>query len=369
MDDRKNLKIALMGLRGVPAKYGGFETCAEELGKRLVRRGHQVSVYNRSGYYSIKKDTHAGMKLIYLPECRIKFFETLFHTFLCLMHSSFKQFDILLIFNNANSPLLIMPALLGRKVVFHMDGLEWKRGKWKGLGRWYYRFAEWLATKMPCVLISDSQEIKKYIKKKYGKNSHYIAYGASPAAPDVSHLTPFGLKPGEYILMITRFEPENNPLLAVHAFMGLNTDKKLALTGGVQYPSPYSDEIFSTQDRRIKFLGFQYDKDVKQSLLSNCFAYIHGNEVGGTNPALLEAMASGCFVICRDVPFNREVLQDAGIYFKKNPAGLADKISWALQHPEKLPPYQRKAQAIIHKKYNWNKVTLSYERLFLKLTD
>lgn len=362
------MKIALIGTRGVPAQYGGFETCAEELGKRLVEKGHEIWVYGRSGYYDSKIKESAGMRLVFLPELKIKFFETLSHTFFSLLHASVKKFDVLLVFNNANSPLLILPKILRKKVLFHMDGLEWKRGKWSRVGQKYYKFAEWLATKLSFELVSDSNELKKYFKKKYGKDSHYIAYGAPlQQSIEPSILVQFDLEPNEYFLMITRFEPENNPLLAVKAFETLNTGKKLVLVGGTKYKSKYSEKIFSTKDKRVKFLGFQYDKKITRELLCNCCAYIHGNEVGGTNPALLEAMASGCFVICRDVVFNQEVLRDAGIYFKKNISDLSKKISWVIQNQNDLADKKNKAKAIIQEKYDWDIIVAAYEKLFSRV--
>ena len=235
------MKIALNGTRGVPAQYGGFETCAEELGKRLAAKGHEIWVYSRSDYYRSRLKEFAGMRLVYMPAVNIKFFETLSHTFFSLLHATIKKFDILLVFNNANSPLLIIPKIFRKKVVFHMDGLEWKRGKWKGAGQKYYKFAEWLATKLSFELVRDSNELKRYFEKKYGKDSNYIAYGAPlQQSRESSILAQFDLEPGNYFLMITRFEPENNPLLAVNAFEKLNTEKKLVLVGGIKYKSEYS---------------------------------------------------------------------------------------------------------------------------------
>lgn len=359
------MRIAILGTRGVPAQYGGFETCAEELGKRMVKKGHEVYVYCRSSIYKKKPKNFLGMKLIYMPALNISFLETLSHTFLSLLNALRKHYDFLLIFNNANSPLLIIPQLLKKKVILNVDGLEWKREKWSALGKKYYRFSEWLAAKLPIELVTDSNEIKKYFREKYGKETRYISYGAPlQISRNKSIIERFAIEPQEYFLQITRFEPENNPLLFVKAFEMTNTDKKLVLVGGVKYRTKYSEEIYSTEDKRVKFLGFVYDKDILRELLCNCFAYLHGNEVGGTNPALLEAMGSGCFVICRDVPFNREVLQDAGIYFKKDVNDLKEKLSWSLQNTTPIKKMREKGKEIIQKKYNWDFVLEKYEDLF-----
>ena len=359
------MKIALIGTRGIPAKYGGFETCAEALSSRLVQKGHEVCVYGRSGYYKEKPKEYLGVRLVYLTEINIKFFETLCHTFFSLIHSIWKKYDILFVFNSANSPLLIIPRLLRKNLVLHVDGLEWKRGKWGFLGRKYHKFAEWIAAKLSINLISDSGEIQRYYRTKYKKDTRFISYGADiQFSRNRSILDQFGLEPRQYFLQITRFEPENNPLLSIRAFELIKTDKKLVVVGGVKYQTKYSEEIHATKDKRIKFLGFIYDKDILRELLCNCFTYIHGNEVGGTNPALLEAMGSGCFVICRDVPFNREILQNTGIYFAKDVDDLKEKLIWSLENRDSIERMGEQSREIIRKKYNWNFILEKYERLF-----
>lgn len=359
------MKIALVGTRGIPAHYGGFETCAEELSKRLVKRGHEVWVYGRSGYYKIKRKEYLGIKLKYIPAFKIKILDTLSHTFLSLLHTLSKNFDIILVFNYGNSPLLILSEILCKHVLLHMDGLEWRREKWKGFGEKYYKFAEWLSTKLAVDLIVDSKSIKEYFKKKYGESTHFIPYGADLEFSRDRHiLERFSLEPEDYFLQITRFEPENNPLLSIEAFQRLKTNKKLVLVGGVQYRSEYSEKIYSVRDPRVKLLGFIYDKKILRELFCNCYAYIHGNEVGGTNPALLQAMGAGCYIISRDVPFNREVLLDAGIYYNKDAYDLAAKLSWALRNGEEIKKKGEEARKIIKNHYTWDRVVDKYLEYF-----
>ncbi len=362
------MKIALIGTRGIPAAYGGFETCAEEIGKRLVERGHTIWVYCRAGHYPKKQDRYLGMKLVYIKEPRSRFFETLIHTLKSLLHAVKQNFDIILVFNSGNAISLLVPLLFRKKVALHMDGLEWKREKWNTPAKNYHRFTAWLATKLPIEMINDSRQLQDYYKKKYGRGSHYITYGAPPQKSlEPAILKKLGLEANGYYFQLTRFEPENNPLLTVQAFQNLKTDKKLVMVGGVTYKTPYSRQIESVQDERIHMLGFVYDKDILRELYCNCFAYIHGNEVGGTNPTLLQAMASGCFVISRDAAFNREVLQDAGIYFDKDQESLAEKMNWALENPADLPFFKEKALSIVLQAYDWERVTDAYEKLFSKM--
>jgi glycosyltransferase involved in cell wall biosynthesis len=359
------MKIAIMGTRGIPARYGGFETCAEELAVRLVKRKYEVSVYCRSHFFGQMPNKYLGVELIFLPAIKIKFLETLSHTLFSIFHSLNKRFDVYLVFNYGNSPLLLFLLLAGKKVILHTDGLEWKRSKWSWLGRLYYLFAEWLGAKLPVPLISDSREIERYYFRKYKRITHWIPYGATPSQSENPELLQrFGLMPRDYFLQVTRFEPENNPLLTVQAFEGLKINKKLVLVGGVTYRSSYSERIKQTRDQRVILPGFIYEKRILRELLTNCYSYIHGNEVGGTNPALLEAMAAGCFIIARDVPFNREVLQDAGIYFQKNVQDLREKMVWALDNPDEIRRRGQRAQDIIREKYTWDQIINKYELLF-----
>ena len=364
------MNIALIGTRGVPASYGGFETCVEELGRRLVERGHHVTVYCRSSYYETHMASHLGMKLVYLPNLRKKSLDTLSHTFFSTLHALFQPYDVLMVFNAANSPTLLLPRLFNRKIAINTDGLEWKRGKWGAIGRRYYKFSEWLSTKLAHRIVADSKGIQEYYRETYGVDSSNIAYGAEVATrhnPEL--LKGLGLKPSDYFLQITRFEPENNPLLTLQAFRKLATDKKLVLVGGVPYESDYSRSITAEAGKcpNVILPGCIYDKALLNGLWCNCYAYVHGNEVGGTNPALLQTMASGCFTIAVDVSFSRDVLQNGGIYFKKDAADLAEKMQWSLDNPSHLAQYKSRAVDRIISDYTWDKVADGYEKLFYEL--
>jgi len=195
------LKIAFIGSRGVPAHYGGFETCAEEIGKRLVRRGHDIRIYCRSGYNAQRLQAYEGMKLIYRPAIHSRAFETVSHTAISLLHAALHDNDVCLVFNPANSPLLWIARLFGKRVVLHTDGLEWERGKWRGLGSRYFKWAATHATRLSVPLISDSREIQNYYRRVFNRETHFIAYGAPIVeSRDPSLLASFGLTPGGYIL-------------------------------------------------------------------------------------------------------------------------------------------------------------------------
>lgn len=363
------MNIALIGTRGIPANYGGFETCVEELGKRLVLHGHQVTVYCRNSYYSDKITDYFGMNLVYLPNIRIKSLDTLSHTFLSVFHSLFKSYDVLMIFNAANSPALFLPRIFGKKIAINTDGLEWKRGKWGKLAKQYYKFSEWLSTKLADRVVADSIGIQDYYRVTYGIETTYIAYGSDiSVSKNPKLLNSLGLMPEDYFLQITRFEPENNPLLTIQAYKRIKSDKKLIIVGGVPYESDYYRQILAEADNNVILPGYIYDKDMLNELWCNCFAYIHGNEVGGTNPALLQTMGSGCFTIAIDVPFSHDVLCDGGIYYKKCPIDLSRQMIWALEHMSELDQYKTKAIQRIKTEYTWDKVTDGYEQLFNEMT-
>ncbi len=366
----KKLKIALIGTRGVPAQYGGFETCVEEVGKRLAAKGHEVTVYCRNSYYDEKKKTHLGMKLVHLPNMRKKSLDTLSHTFLSVCHCAIRRYDVYMVFNAANSFLLLPLRLLGRKISINTDGLEWKRSKWGFWGRQYYRAAEKVACLMADRLVSDSRGIREYYEKTHRTESVEIAYGAFlQHCERPNRLGELGVRPGEYFLQITRFEPENHPLLTIQAFKKLNTDKKLVLVGGNPYPTEYTRRIESEGDDRVLLPGFIYDQELLKELWCFCHAYVHGNSVGGTNPALLQSMASGSFVMAVENPFNRDVLADCGSYYAPAPDSLAERMQWSLDNADALDDFRGKARRRIEAHYCWDKVADQYEHLFFEMTN
>lgn len=372
MKFKTKMKIAMIGSRGVPANYGGFETFYEELGKRLVEKGHEITVYCRDSYYPEKLESYLGMKLVYLPNIKKKSLDTLSHTFFSILHAIRQPCDILMICNAANSPLLLIPRLLGKRIVINTDGLEWKRGKWGKFAKTYYKVCERISTILAHRVVADSRGIQEYYSSEYNAKTIFIPYGAYLSESRNPELIErFNIKPKEYFLQITRFEPENNPLLTIQAYKRLNTNKKLLIIGGVPYESDYLKSIYKevAGHSNIILPGPIYDNELLNEIWCNCFAYIHGNEVGGTNPALLQTMASGCFTIAIDVSFSHDVLNDSGIFFEKNAISLAKQMHWALNHEQELAVYKDKACERIRLHYSWDKVTDNYEALFVELVE
>ncbi len=361
------MNIAILGTRGIPANYGGFETFAEELSWRLVRRGHRVLVYGRTNSIRYQGEYYRGVRLVLLPTISRKYFDTLAHTFLSVGHVLFQDVEIVLLCNAANSVFSFLPRLLGIKTVVNVDGIERQRRKWNAWGRAWYHLGEWLSTWMPHAIVSDARVIGDYYRERYQKESFYIPYGAeTQRAQTRDALDRLGLAPDEYLLYVSRLEPENNALLVVQAFEQVATDKKLVIVGDAPYARDYIARVKSTRDPRILFPGAIYGAGYRE-LQSQSFCYLHATEVGGTHPALIEAMGCGRCVLYLDTPENREVAGEAAIPFRKSPQELAATMQQVLASPAMREPYQERAWERVRERYDWDQVTLAYEQLFERL--
>ena len=360
------MRIALLGTRGIPANYGGFETFAEELSFRLAKRGHEVFVYCRNRHSS---EEYRGVHLRYLPTIRHKYFDTIVHTFFSTFHLLVHRTDVALYCNAANALFTLLPRALGIPVVLNVDGIERKRKKWNALARAWYLGAEFLATVLPNAIVTDAQSIRAYYRKTYNMDSVFIPYGADVARVETrSILDSLGLQPHEYFLFVSRMEPENRALEVRMAFEQTPTRMKLALIGDAPYADEYIRRVRDTSDPRIVMPGAIYGLGYHE-LGSWCFAYIHATEVGGTHPALIEAMGRGALVIYLDTPENSEVCGDAGLPYKDQ-AGLTARMREVLAMPEtERDRYRANAEQRVRESYNWDVVTDRYEALLASLRE
>jgi Glycosyltransferase len=359
------MKIALIGTRGIPANYGGFETCAEEIAVGLVEKGHDITVYCRYGNAPGNPKSYKGVKLIYTPAIKTKQLGTLSHAFFSVLHAMFRKNDVLMIFNAGNSINCILPRIVGKKIAINVDGLEWKRRKWGNFAKKYFLFAERLSSKISHRVVSDARAIQKYYDETYKCPSTFIAYGAKiETAENPAVLDAYGVKTGEYFFVASRLEPENNADITVKAFEKVKTDKKLLIAGGANYKSAFITELMKTTDQRIKFLGPIYTPGHIKELHCGAYAYIHGNEVGGTNPALLKALGYGNCVLSFNGVYNTEVVGDAALLYEKSLEDLREKIQYIVDHPEVAKEYRKKAVERIKECYTWDKITDGYERMF-----
>ena len=364
------MKIAIVGTRGIPANYGGFETFAEECSAGLAARGHQVTVYGRSHYVPKNLKTHRGVNLVVLPTLKWKYTDTVVHSFFSILHALFRKYDVILICNAANSLYAWMPRILGIPVVVNVDGIERLRRKWNRLGQAYYHFCEYLSTCFPNVIVTDAKVIEQYYRDRYAAASVFIPYGTTTQKQDSREiLEKCGLTPGEYFLYVSRFEPENNAHMVVKAFEKVRTSKQLAVVGNAPYAREYVEKVRATRDPRIIFPGAIYGKGYWQ-LQAHAYCYIHATEVGGAHPALIEAMGQGNIIIANGTPENSEVLDTAGILYQKNDMDdLLRCLQDVADHPEKYSILKRAAVERARSAYSWDNVIDRYEQIFRQLVS
>lgn len=371
------MRIALVGTRGVPARYGGFETAVEEVGRRLVQSGHEVVVYCRRGPRGPRGARSAelptrylGMELVHLPAVRHKVLETLSHTALSVAHlahehRSGRRVDAAVVFNSANAPVIPVLRRLGIPVATHVDGLEWKRAKWTGLGRRYYRMAESLAVRWSDALISDAHGIEEYYREEFRAESEYIAYGAPQlGATGGDRVAEVGLTRHGYHLVVARFEPENHVRMAVEGYASSGAGLPLVVVGSAPYGAAYTARIeaaATAAGNQVRLVGPVWDQDLLDQLYANCLTYVHGHSVGGTNPSLLRAMGAGAACLAYDVGFNREVLGSAGRWFT-TPAQLARRLRDA---EADVDATVRRGQDAAReaRRYDWDGVAEAYAKL------
>lgn len=360
------LRIALIGTRGVPARYGGFETAVEEVGGRLADRGHDVLVYCRTPERADRVPTYRGMHLVHLPALRRRSLETLSHTALSVGHQVTHRHDAAVVFNAANA--VFLPALRAARVpvATHVDGLEWRRAKWGGAGRRYYRAAEALAVRWSDALIADAAGIADYYTAEFGAPTEQIAYGA-PLLDGLGTdaLAGVGLEARGYHLVVARFEPENHVELVVEGYRRSGARLPLVVVGSAPYADEYTRRVHAAADDRVQFLGGVWDQDLLDQLYAHALTYLHGHSVGGTNPSLLRAIGAGAPTVAYDVSFNREVLRDAGRWF-----ATPDDVARLVEDAEADPAGALARGAAARRRaedYDWDDVADGYERLCRRL--
>ncbi len=366
---RTPLRIALLGTRGVPARYSGFETCAEELGARLATRGHAVTVYCRVPHVSDAGPSYRGMRLVKLPTIRSKHLDTIVHSALSSLHALVQGYDVALYFNVGNSPVCWIPRLAGQRVALNVDGLDWKRKKWGRFARWFIRTSERWAARAAQRIVTDSRRVQQYYRETYAADSAYIAYGAEPvaAAPGPT-LARHGLAPGRYVLFVGRLVPENCAHQLVEAWRTLSTDLACVIVGDAPYAEAYIRSLCATSDPRVIFTGYVFG-DGYRELLSNAYGFVETSEVGGTHPALLEAMAAGIPVVVNDTPENLETMGEAGLSYdgEIGAPSLAAVLERLLKDPLLAAALGRRGLERVRAQYSWDHVTDAYEALFRDL--
>ncbi|WP_380175217.1 DUF1972 domain-containing protein [Kineococcus sp. DHX-1] len=375
------LRIALLGTRGVPARYGGFETCVEEVGARLAARGHEVVVYGATadGPGPAVRE-HRGMELVPLPAVHRRSLETISRSALATAHlaggrlrrswpggGEARPVDAAVVFNAANAPFLPLLRACGIPVATHVDGLEWKRAKWGPVGQRYYRWAEAFAVRHSDALIADAQGIADYYRTRFDVDTTLIRYGAPvvEGGGDPRQLATLGLVPGGYHLVVARFEPENHVDVIVEGYVASRARKPLVVVGSAPYSDAYTARVRALADHRVRLVGGVWDQELLDQLYAGAATYLHGHSVGGTNPSLLRAIGAGTAVDAFDVDFNREVLGAAGTYWS-NAAHVTVAVE-AAEADEARVRDRGRASRFRAANYDWDEVADGYEDLCLAL--
>ena len=366
------VRIALLGTRGVPARYGGFETAVEEIGAGLAARGHDVTVYCRT-IVGPGPSTYRGMRRVVLPALRRKALETLTHTGLSTLHAAIRRRpDAALVFNAANAPYVALLRAAGIPVCLHLDGHDARRAKWRGIGAVYYRWATRFGSRVAHEVVVDSRAVQRELASSFGLQSRYIAYGAPERRPTHAEvadaLRHLELEPGGYHLIVARFEPENHVLDLVQGFVASSAELPLVVVGFEGYPSDYTVSVAraAASDPRIRLLGPVWEQPLLDALYAGARSYLHGHSVGGTNPSLLRAMAQGSAVIAYDCPYNRETTADDALWFD-SPEDVGDLVKLAEVDADEARAMGERGSARVRADYRWADVTDGYERLALDL--
>jgi glycosyltransferase involved in cell wall biosynthesis len=348
----------------VPARYGGYETFCDELAPRLVARGFEVTVYGRSHYVRGRRRRHRGARLVVLPTVPTKHLDTPVHTFLACLHAAAERYDAVLVVNSANAIFVPLLESAGVPVVLNVDGIEKRRAKWGGFGRAVYALSERLATTVPSALVTDAEVIRAHYLERYGAESTAIAYGVDPRPPrSTGALRRLGLEPRGYLLYVSRFEPENNPHRIAAAYREVGGRLPLVMVGGAPYARGFIGSFAPGADRRILFPGPIYGRGYRQ-LLTHALAYVHATEVGGTHPALVEAMGYGNCCLVHDTPENRETAGDAALYFRADdPGSFRQALATVLERPDRAAELGRRAAERAARLFSWESVADRYAEL------
>jgi glycosyltransferase involved in cell wall biosynthesis len=354
------MRIAFLGTRGVPASYSGFETCVEQVGRRMVERGHEVLVYCRTTHFRVRPAEHLGMKLRYLPAIRQKHLETLSHTALSALRVPPRTAVVYM--GVGNAPVVRLMELGGRRSVFNVDGADWQRDKWGRFARWYLRTSERLAAGSRGFVLADAEAVRDYYQREYGRSSELIPYGADPPADQgTAALEKFGLQPRGYLLWVGRLVPENAPSDFLEAMGLAKLDVPALVVGDASYADEYKQSLRANAPPSAVFTGYQFGS-VYQQLTAHAGVFVLAATVGGTHPVLVEQMAAGNAILARETDSNREVLGDTGLFWN-TPSELADHLRRLWPDLERRKKLGECARQRAKERYNWEDVTSRYLEL------
>lgn len=361
----KRPRVAIIGDRGIPARYSGFSTLVEEVALRLVHdHGMDVTVYCRNHYYEDHAPLYNGVHRVFLPAPGGKSFESIVHSNLAMLHAAARGYDIAIIADPGNAPFGVPLWLRRIPTIYLTDGIGWQRRKWGRVQQRYYRWAESVCARIATWLVTDSRAMQAYYQSTYHAPSTFIPYSGDVGdPPDPAALARFGLQPGGYYLVVARMEPENNVDLVIREYRAARLGRRLVVVGSSPYGTDYSRQIAAEADDQVLCLGSIFESGVLNALYANSYAYLHGHEVGGTNPSLLRAMHHGAPPIPIDVVFHREVVGEDGLFFSKRPGDLAAVFARIDAAPREMQARGEAARRRVTALYRWDAVAAAYAGL------
>ncbi len=363
------MKLAILGSRGYPSTYSGFETLVRKLAPYLVEQGHDVTVYTRrTGGLTLRWRTEVidGVKCVTTPGWDSKTASTLSFGFTSSLHAAVRKFDAVLVLNVANGFYLPLIKLRGTRVPVNVDGIEWERDKWSGLGKKIFRAGAGMTARFADEIICDANAIVDYWKTTFDRDGVFIPYGGDIVTDRPTHrIEELGLTSHGYGLAVARLVPENNIDMLLDAIEELPASVPFVIVGSANYDSPIEQRIEALVANRpsLKWLGHISDQELLTDLWFHSGAYVHGHSVGGTNPSLLQALGAGAVVAAFDTPYNREVIGYAskGQFFG-DPSELADLVTKLLSFGEQRTLLAAKSRERIAGKYAWADVLHAYEK-------
>lgn len=371
MSERRKLRVAFLGTRGIPASYSGFETFVEQLAVRLVERGNEAVVFNRYPFVPLREKFYRGVRIIRLRTVQTKSLDTLVHSLLSCLLLPFVRPDVVYFCGVGNAIFCAFVRLLRTPVILNVDGEDWAREKWSGFAVWWLKRSERWAARFADVVIADSQVIAARYRELYGRETVFIPYGANVdlGAAGTATLDKFALEPQRYVLFVGRMVPENCADLLIRAFKDANVaGLKLAIVGDAPYAEEYKATLRALADDRVAFTGYAFGEAYRE-LSRHCLFYVLASGIDGTRPVLLDQMGFGNCVLVRNSPANVEVVGDAGALFDSSDAerSLAAEIQRLTNDDAAIVDHRARAVARVRERYDWERVTDRYEELFAEV--
>jgi glycosyltransferase involved in cell wall biosynthesis len=365
----------MIGFRGLPHTYGGGEEFITHLAPRLVERGVEVIVYCRKAHFEDRNPIYRGVQRVFLPAPESKAGGQFVHSTLGVLDALCRKPDVVYVHTLPSGPHTIVPWLARQRVVVNVNGMDWARGKWGPVGRAYFRASVQIVLRTATVIVNDSEAMRDFYRKQWGRDSAFIAYGAEIVQSEHPQaLGQFGLVPQGYFLIASRLVPENNADLIVEAHRRSRATRPLVIAGGANYESDWVRRLQANAGPNVRFLGHVGDSAVVRELHCNCYAYLHGHSLGGTNPALLKALGAGNCIAALDTPFNREVLRDGagseyGVLFPRDVDALASTIARLDADTALAVDLRARAPRRIREAYTWDRIADQYAELFRSVAE